>query len=67
MRGTGSPTVIFNQTTPDGNDNVPVIPETGALTFPERNKHVIFNGDLMHGVSASLSFLNPRTVSPSYP
>lgn len=31
----GGPTLIFNQTTLNGNMNVPLIPESGALFFPE--------------------------------
>jgi hypothetical protein len=49
MRGTityltdyGAPTVILNQTTVDGNVENPVIPHTGYIAYPKKNRHVIF-------------------------
>jgi hypothetical protein len=51
----GAPTVVFNQTTPDGNEEVPPLPETGAIVHPNPNKHLVFRGNLQHGVSGELS------------
>ena len=42
------------QTTPRGNGNTPVVAEHAWLSFPQTNKHFIFNGRLMHGVLGSL-------------
>lgn len=38
----GAPTLIFNQTTPDGNVDIPAIPDDGFISFPKLNRHVIF-------------------------
>jgi hypothetical protein len=53
MGSTGAPTLILNQTTPDGNDLSPKHPTNGHLVFPEANKHVIFRGNLNHGVEGA--------------
>eukprot|EP00054_Salpingoeca_dolichothecata_P017790 m.107736 g.107736 ORF g.107736 m.107736 type:complete len:388 (-) comp22595_c0_seq5:359-1522(-) len=51
----GAPTLIYNQTSLDGNMNTPVLPTSGALVFPEPGKHMQFPGHLMHGVAGSLA------------
>ena len=51
----GAPTLIFNQTTPDGNLEVPPLPVEAALVYPEANKHLLFRGNLQHGVSGALT------------
>ncbi|EKX39230.1 hypothetical protein GUITHDRAFT_143638 [Guillardia theta CCMP2712] len=55
LRGEGAPTVIFNQTTPDGNAQVPISPREGFLSYPRENRHLIFRGNLQHGVPAELA------------
>jgi hypothetical protein len=52
---TGAPTLILNQTTPDGNREVPEIPVEGRLVYPVPNKHLAFRGNLQHGVAGSMS------------
>jgi hypothetical protein len=52
---TGAPTLILNQTTPDGNTEVPEIPVLGRLVYPVPNKHLAFRGNLQHGVAGSMS------------
>lgn len=49
-----APTLILNQTTPDGNSEVPLTPKHGWLAYPHANKHVVFRGDLQHGVHGEL-------------
>ena len=51
----GAPTIIFNQTTPDGNVEIPELPRLGFLVRPRPNKHLVFRGNLQHGVSADLA------------
>jgi hypothetical protein len=51
----GAPTLILNQTTPDGNHEIPLIPNQGMLSYPKVNRHTIFKGDLQHGVVGSAS------------
>jgi hypothetical protein len=51
----GAPTIVLNQTTPDGNLEVPLLPQEGILVHPQRNKHLVFRGNLNHGVSGELS------------
>lgn len=46
----GAPTLILNQTTVDGNLEVPEVPEEGYLSYPKKNRHIMFSGDLQHGV-----------------
>ena len=55
MRGQGAPTVVFNQTTPDGNGALPVTPRHGVLSYPAVNRHLRFQGNLQHGVPAELA------------
>ena len=50
----GSPTVLLNQTTPHGNENYPLIANSGLFVYPRRNRHLMFRGDLNHGVVGSL-------------
>ena len=51
----GAPTVLLNQTTPDGNLEVPQLPQQALVVHPQRNKHLVFRGNLNHGVSGELS------------
>ena len=51
----GAPTLIFNQTTPDGNLEIPLLPTEGFVVYPSPNKHLVFRGNLQHGVSGPLS------------
>ena len=50
----GGPTLIFNQTT-NGNDESPEIPDLGWISYPTKNRHITFSGDLQHGVLGSAS------------
>jgi hypothetical protein len=54
LTGHGSPTVVFNQTSPDGNVNDPALPTHGIMSYPVANRHLVFRGDLNHGVVGSL-------------
>ena len=56
----GAPTLILNQTTPDGNEEVPPLPVEAALVYPAPNKHLVFRGNLQ------VSFLLP-TASYFFP
>lgn len=58
IRAVGGPTVIFNQSTIDGNVDVPVIPESAHLVYPKAGRHVIFQGGLQHGVVGELSHIH---------
>lgn len=49
----GAPTVILQQTTPDGNKDIPTIPGEGWISFPMKNVHITFSGELQHGVLSS--------------
>ena len=44
------PTIIVNRTTPDGNGADPMIPRRAVIAYPKRNRHLVFRGNLMHGV-----------------
>lgn len=55
LRADGAPTLVLNQTTPDGNLEIPETPTEGWLCYPQRNKHLLFRGNLQHGVSGRLS------------
>jgi len=46
----GGPTMITDQWSPHGSGYTPVVAEHGYLSFPERNKYLIFHGELLHGV-----------------
>eukprot|EP00936_MAST-01D_sp_MAST-1D-sp1_P002257 g2257.t1 len=50
-----SPTLIMNRTTPDGNGCDPLVPTGAALVYPRAGRHVLFRGNLAHGVLGSLS------------
>eukprot|EP00041_Stephanoeca_diplocostata_P004255 m.42128 g.42128 ORF g.42128 m.42128 type:complete len:529 (+) comp15009_c0_seq2:127-1713(+) len=50
----GGPTLILNMSTPDGNDNVPVVANTGYASYPVVNRHIMFDGTSMHGVLGEL-------------
>mmetsp|Transcript_5198 Transcript_5198/g.10995 ORF Transcript_5198/g.10995 Transcript_5198/m.10995 type:complete len:486 (-) Transcript_5198:62-1519(-) len=51
----GAPTLILNQTSLDGSTDFPEVPHEGFLSYPKKNRHVMFRGDLNHGVSKTLS------------
>ena len=51
----GAPTLILNQTSLDGSTDFPDVPHEGFLSYPKKNRHVMFRGDLNHGVSKTLS------------
>ena len=55
LESEGGPTLVLNQTTPDGNEEVPETPVHGYLCYPQRNKHLVFRGNLQHGVCGQLS------------
>jgi len=55
LTGQGAPTVVFNQTTPDGNGALPITPKHGVLSYPKKNRHLRFQGNLQHGVPAFLA------------
>lgn len=55
LQAHGAPTLVLNQTTPDGNLEIPETPTEGWLCYPQRNKHLLFRGNLQHGVSGRLS------------
>lgn len=55
LTDTGGPTLIFNQTTPDGNRDVPILPHQAFLSYPRRNRHLLFRGNLQHGVVGALA------------
>ena len=49
LTDTGAPTLILNQTSLDGNIEYPPVPHEGVLSYPKKNRHVTFRGDLNHG------------------
>jgi hypothetical protein len=51
----GAPTMIVNRTTPNGNDDDPFVPLNAAVSYPVPNRHLIFRGNLAHGVPGMLS------------
>lgn len=53
LSDSGAPTLIFDMITPDGNSEIPEIPVDGFLSYPKANRHIIFSGNLQHGVLAS--------------
>ena len=61
----GAPTLVLNQTTPDGNEEVPPVPAMAALIHPSRNKHLLFRGNLHHGVTGELLRSAPGGTSGS--
>ena len=62
LQAEGAPTLVLNQTTPDGNQEIPETPTEGFLCYPQRNKHLVFRGNLQHGVSGQLSRAARRDV-----
>ena len=52
----GSPTLILNQTSPDGNIEIPLVPEQAYLVYPKKNRYMLFAGDLQHGVCGSCNY-----------
>lgn len=55
QRACGAPTMILNTCTTDGSDMQPTtVPSEVLLSYPRRNKHVVFRGDHLHGVPANL-------------
>ena len=51
----GSPTMILNTSSVDGAAmQPPGMPRQALLSYPKQNKHLLFRGDLLHGVPASL-------------
>lgn len=71
LTSVGAPTLIFDMVTPDGNVAVPDIPTEGFLSYPKINRHIIFAGNLQHGVlslaakesNESLSSINVQRVT----
>eukprot|EP00003_Mantamonas_plastica_P020444 TRINITY_DN33005_c0_g1_i1.p1 TRINITY_DN33005_c0_g1~~TRINITY_DN33005_c0_g1_i1.p1 ORF type:complete len:214 (-),score=55.78 TRINITY_DN33005_c0_g1_i1:224-865(-) len=59
----GAPTMVLNQTTLFGAQDIPLIPQNGVFSFPKRNKHLMFRGDFNHGVPASLTPQNSKLES----
>lgn len=55
----GAPTIIFDQISPEGNGNIPIVPVRGAFVFPKKGKHLVFHGNIMHGVHGKLEQFNP--------
>lgn len=51
----GAPTLVFNQTTPDGNEEVPPLPRDAWVVHPRQNRHLVFRGNLHHGTAPDLS------------
>jgi len=49
----GGGTLIIDQWSPEGNGYEPLEPEEGELSMPMRNKYIVFNGELLHGVVPS--------------
>lgn len=60
----GAPTLIFNQSTNRaGNREVPAVPRSAALVYPRANRHVVFRGNLQHGVVGELGEAKGTTGS----
>jgi hypothetical protein len=55
MTDNGGPTVLLNRTTPQGNDPDPFLVTWAGLSYPKVNRHLLFRGNLAHGVAGSLS------------
>lgn len=53
----GGPTVVFNQTM-TSSGIYPYLPEEIWLSYPHKNKMMLFNGNLLHGVLNSISETN---------
>ena len=47
----GGPTLVLNQSSNrGGNQQTPELPTQGILVFPKKNRHILFRGNLQHGV-----------------
>ena len=47
----GAPTLILDQSSNrGGNVQLPELPISGVLVYPKKNRHVLFKGNLQHGV-----------------
>ena len=47
----GGPTLILDQASNrGGNVQIPELPTSGVLVYPKKNRHVLFKGNLQHGV-----------------
>ena len=55
MSDGGGPTFILNRTTPDGNGADPALPRLATAVYPRPNRHVVFRGNLFHGVAGKLA------------
>lgn len=62
LTGAGGPTLILNMTSPDGNDNVPVVAASGYASYPVVNRHVMFDGSSMHGVVGELGLVPTSAI-----
>ena len=47
----GAPTLVFNVAAGQGASEPPLLPSHGVLSHPRANKHMVFRGDLLHGVT----------------
>jgi hypothetical protein len=57
LTDTGAPTFVINRTVNSGgNTEKPIIPTNGYMSYPKRNRYLMFAGDLAHGVVGTLSF-----------
>ena len=60
----GSPTVILNTSSIDGTAVQPALsPSQALVSYPQRSKHVIFRGDLLHGVPANVRGSTQRLLT----
>lgn len=55
----GGGTLITDQFSPEGNGYVPEQPTEGSWSFPKKNKYLVFNGTLLHGVIKSDHSIDP--------
>lgn len=51
LTNSGGPTLVFDMITPDGNSNIPPIPENGFVSFPKSGRHIVFR--LANSLSSS--------------
>jgi len=57
----GAPTLIFNQTVEYPPPRL-IEGEGQILSYPRKNRHIIFRGDLRHGVVGQMSFDDPGST-----
>jgi len=51
LTNTGGPTLVLDQSSNrGGNVQTPELPVSGVLVYPKKNRHVLFRGNLQHGV-----------------